>query len=73
MEYNGHKNWTHWNVALWLYNDEGVYQRIQDLCSKYSINKAAAILKNELPRKTPDGASYSLVSIKAAIEDEYTA
>ena len=23
--YNGHKNWNHWNVSLWLFNDERYY------------------------------------------------
>lgn len=22
--YNGHKNWNHWNVSLWINNDEGL-------------------------------------------------
>lgn len=21
--YNGYKNWTHWNVSLWINNDDG--------------------------------------------------
>lgn len=28
--YNGHKNWTHWNVALWLGGDEGLYRFARD-------------------------------------------
>ena len=27
-EYNGHKNWNHWNVSLWLYNDEAMYREM---------------------------------------------
>ena len=23
--YNGHKDWAHWNVSLWLYNDQDMY------------------------------------------------
>ena len=24
--YNGHKNWNHWNVSLWINNDYGLYE-----------------------------------------------
>ena len=24
--YNGHKNWNHWNVSLWLFNDGPMYR-----------------------------------------------
>lgn len=24
--FNGHKNWNHWNVSLWINNDEGLYR-----------------------------------------------
>lgn len=26
MPYNGHKNWNHWNVSLWINNDESIYR-----------------------------------------------
>ena len=29
--YNGHKNWTHWNVSLWINNDEGLYLHAREL------------------------------------------
>lgn len=25
-KYQGHKNWNHWNVSLWINNDEGLYK-----------------------------------------------
>jgi hypothetical protein len=28
--YNGHRNWNHWNVSLWLNNDEGLYRLAKD-------------------------------------------
>ena len=66
-EYNGHKNWNQWNVALWIGNDEGLYFHAVELCKRYDRNKAARILKYELPEKTPDGARYSLTAIRAAL------
>ena len=24
-KFNGHKNWNHWNVSLWINNDEVLY------------------------------------------------
>lgn len=65
--YNGHKNWTHWNVALWLGNDEPLYRRAIELKRAHGTNRAAAKLLAELPKKTPDGASYSHTSLRAAI------
>ena len=29
--YNGYKNWTHWNVSLWINNDEGLYLHAREL------------------------------------------
>ena len=30
-KYNGHKNWNHWNVSLWVNNDEGLYLHALEL------------------------------------------
>jgi hypothetical protein len=29
-KYNGHKNWNHWNVSLWVNNDEGLYRMARE-------------------------------------------
>jgi hypothetical protein len=70
--YNGHRNWTHWNVALWLSNDEGLYRlALQFRRECTSLDRAAACLLSELRSggltATPDGAKYSVTAIRAAL------
>lgn len=65
MTYNGHKNWNHWNVSLWINNDEGLYRLARDHVRNCSgtRDKAAQNMMDELSdlgiTKTPDGAPYS--------------
>lgn len=70
--YNGHKNWNHWNVSLWVNNDEGLYRLAQDClrdAKRHGSNRdqAARWMLNKLPNKTPDGAPYSFSSVRAAM------
>ncbi len=70
--YNGHKNWNHWNVSLWINNDENLYK-----AAKYWVencnSKAQAtmcFIREQLEcgnKKTPDGAPYSKSSVRAAL------
>jgi hypothetical protein len=69
--YNGHKNWNHWNVCLWLMNDEGLYLMVEQAISDLrtlddTARDLAAQLKGQF---TPDGAPYTFASIRAAIRD----
>lgn len=73
-EYNGHKNWNYWNVALWIGNDEGLYNLARGYRRRCKTKKqAAALIKQDLEGlgiyKTPDGAPYSLGAIEAAITE----
>lgn len=72
-KYNGHKNWNHWNVSLWINNDEGLYR-----IARYYIracdnrDEAATLMLGHLKEEagythTPDGAPYSVSSIRAAM------
>jgi hypothetical protein len=69
--HNGHKNWNHWNVSLWLMNDEGLYRQVeQALRDLSSLDAAARALAAQLKgQSTPDGAPYTLTTIRAAIRD----
>ena len=53
-EYNGWSDWTTWNCALWINNDEGLYH-IAKSCVDYIdfINNVIDFLP-----KTPDGAIW---------------
>jgi hypothetical protein len=71
---NGHKNWNHWNVSLWINNDEGLYGMARELVRDSESRDLAARSMLEALRefgntKTPDGAPYSVSSIRAAMVD----
>ena len=54
--YNGWTNYETWNVALWLQNDEGLYELARD----YRNYEALAYgLKECDCNKTPDGVSWT--------------
>ncbi|AKM29426.1 hypothetical protein AB870_03660 [Pandoraea faecigallinarum] len=70
--YNGHKNWNHWNVSLWINNDEGLYRVAQELVRDSENKQVAAAsllahLNDNGVHTTPDGAPYSVSSIRAAM------
>ena len=72
-KFNGHKNWNHWNVSLWINNDEGLYRMALDMCRRYKREEAARRMLESLSccgvTHTPDGAPYSVSSIKGAMRE----
>lgn len=73
-KYNSHKNWNFWNVSLWINNDEGLYRMAKNFIDRYprvGRQKQAALMLDRLAdegiTKTPDGAPYSVSSIRAAM------
>lgn len=72
MSYNGHKNWNHWNVSLWISNDEGLYNLALDYIRHCDTkDDAARLLLQDLQANdathTPDGAPYTFSSVRAAL------
>ena len=70
--YNGHKNKTHWNVSLWINNDESLYRTAKEFISYNSNRNDAARDMMLFPEqtgqdKTPDGFKYSKTAIRAAM------
>ena len=69
MEYQGHHCRNCWNVALWIANDEGLYNTALE-CKKHtkSLGQAARLfLLTHGESRTPDGARYSLSAVKSAL------
>jgi hypothetical protein len=71
-KYNGHRNWNHWNVSLWIANDESLYNMARGYIRRAKTrDHAAAQMLADLNDcgivKTPDGARYSKTSIRHAM------
>ena len=74
--YQGHLNWCHWNVALYLAKEEPLYRMTQRLVAAHPTREDAAKammaeLQEGVPAhkhpKTPDGAKYTVTAIRAAL------
>ena len=70
--FNGHKNWNHWNVALWIGGDETMY-RLAQAAIRLTKNKDGATrcflswLDAGNVHETPDGAPYTFSTVRAAL------
>jgi hypothetical protein len=74
--YNGHKNRAHWNVSLWIGNDEGLYNMARN---EIKVGKNLGLTRAEIAANildalsgagiasTPDGYRYNVTNIRAAI------
>lgn len=69
-EYNGHEDWEHWNVSLWINNDEMLYSMARAHAAAFGEEDAAAMILDLLEgESTPDGAAYTYSTIREALRD----
>ena len=62
-EYNGWSNWTTWNCALWINNDEFLYDiagRCEDAFDFIIEMQKITLTSNRNMLETPDGASWTM-------------
>lgn len=74
MSYNGHKNWNHWNVSLWISNDEGLYETALESVELTDTKGEATLdfldrLDGLGITHTRDGAEFTYTSVRAAMDD----
>lgn len=68
--YNGHRSYNAWNVALYLFNDYGLYQLCREAVRRTRTLDDAAdyIMIGLRGQKTPDGVPYTKTNVRLALQ-----
>jgi len=67
MTYNGWANYETWNVALWIQNDEGLYNAARN-CTHYQ--ELVNLLYDCGSKETPDGVKWDDVKVDGLAVNE---
>lgn len=57
--YQGHKDKGHWNIALWLFNDYGLYQLVEEVRERFKSRREQAryLMSMLAGEKRPTGSN----------------
>lgn len=68
-EYNGFKNYSFWNISLWINNDSELYYLAIESINKYKNVKDSAIyfMDNLTQRYTPDNVLWTKAGVYNAL------
>ena len=58
-EYNGYRNYETWNVALWISNDEGLYELAREMTTYGDFQEHVCWTGTDIGIRTPDGVSWN--------------
>jgi hypothetical protein len=75
-QYNGHKDLGHWNVSLWICNDEPLYRFAidcirgakRDQPNRWLTVATIRFCESMGNGRTPDGFNYTRQRVRAALE-----
>jgi hypothetical protein len=68
--FQGHKNYSYWNVHYWLNNDDNLNVRTREaIRSLRDKDKAARYLLEQFPPATPDMVRFTFRNIREAIKE----
>ena len=67
MSYNGYENYETWNVALWIQNDEGLYNFAKE-CGSYQVFSDS--MREVGYTETPDRVAYKDSGLDLLVLDE---
>lgn len=69
-QFQGHKNYSYWNVYYWLHNDADLNKRTTEaIRSLRDKDKAARYLLEQFPITTPDNVRFTFRNIREALKE----
>jgi len=74
--YEGWESWDHWQTALWISNEMGLYGILteateQVVYQQMSRPDAVNYILDSLPEQTPDGAEWKRDVVARLLDQEY--
>ena len=71
--YNGHPSYNAWNVALWIGNDEGLYNAAKYYRQIHGLRGGAEAFIAQMERmgqpRTGDGVRWTVTNVMRAMRD----